>query len=186
MRATAPTLIVMSFAALAQLVPACHKQSSSDYPPGDDASNDGQSEASSSSGGGFGDSGIPLDESYLDDSSSGGGDCALPSGTFAVTATPDADADPACVPWSSTVTFPPSTKPNDAGVSCSYTPAGSLPVCAVSFVCQGIEEGGGTLTTTTGNIQVDGTAIAGTEEIQMPTGDETETTCSYKLSYVKQ
>jgi hypothetical protein len=34
---------------------------------------------------------------------------------------------------------------------------------------------------------VDGTSIAGTEEIQMPgPGDETATTCSYVLSYVKQ
>jgi hypothetical protein len=105
-------------------------------------------------------------------------------GTFAVTATPDADADPQCMPWSSSVTFPPSTKPNDAGVSCSYAPMGSLPVCAVSFSCQGYDDAG-LLATTTGYIEVDGTSIAGTEEIQTP-GDETVTTCSYKLSYVKQ
>lgn len=186
MRATAPALILTSLAVLAQLVPACSKNSPSQNPPGDDASSDSGSSGGSSSGGGLGDDGSMLDESFLGDGSSGGGsDCALPSGTFTVTATPDADADPACMPWMSTVTFPPSTKANDAGVTCTYTPAGTLPVCAVSFTCHGIEEGGA-LSTTLGYIEVDGSSIAGTEQIQTPTGDETVETCSYKLSYVKQ
>jgi hypothetical protein len=186
MRATAPAVILTSFAALAQLVPACNRKSFSDYPPGNDASSGGDSSGGSSSGGGLGDDGPGPDVIVFGDGSSGGGgNCALPSGTFAVTATPDADADPTCMPWTSTVTFPPSTKPNDAGVSCSYTPTGSLPVCAVSFSCQGRDDGG-MVAKTTGFIEVDGTSIAGTEEIQVSTGDETVTTCSYKLSYVKQ
>jgi hypothetical protein len=185
MRATAPALILTSFAALAQLVPACSRKSSSENTPGNDASSDGQSSGGSSSGGGLGDDGAALDVIVLGDGSSGGGGtCALPAGTFAVTATPDAEADPQCMPWSSTVIFPPSTKPNEAGVSYSYTAMGSLPVCAVSFSCQGYDDAG-MLATTTGYIDVDGTSIAGTEEIQTP-GDETVTTCSYKLSYVKQ
>lgn len=190
MRATATAVILTSFAAVAQLVPACSSKSTpGQAPPGDDASSDtGSSSGASSSGGGLGDDGSMLDESYLGDGSSSGGggtNCALPSGTFAVTATPDADADPACTSWTSTVTFPPSTKANDAGVTCTYTPKGTLPVCAVSFTCQGVEEGG-MLSTTTGYIEVDGTSIAGTEEIQTPTGDESVQACSYTLSYVKQ
>lgn len=169
----------------AQLVPACSKQAPSANPPGDDASSDARSGGGSSSGG-LGDDGAALDVVDLGEgSSSGGGDCTLPAGTFAVTATPQADADATCTPWSSTVTFPPSTKPDDAGVTCSYAPMGSLPVCAVSFTCNGHDEAG-MLTTTTGFIEVDGTSIAGREEIQTPTGDETQATCSYTLSYVKQ
>ncbi len=184
-RARASALILTSFAVLAQLTPACSKQAPSGNPLGDDASSDAPS--GGSSGGGLGDDGPALDVIDLGEGSSngGGGDCALPAGTFAVTATPQADADPTCAPWSSTVTFPPSTRPDDAGVACSYTPMGSLPVCAVSFTCNGHDEAG-MLTTTTGFIEVDGTSIAGREEIQMPTGDETAATCSYTLSYVKQ
>lgn len=167
---------------LGQLIPGCHKQSFEDYPPGNDASSDGSGEGSSSSGGAVG------DDSFVppgDDSSSGGGsDCVLPSGTYSVTAMPEADADPSCVPWTSTVTFPPSTKANDAGVTCTYTPSGQLPLCAVDFICNGLDDAG-MLTTITGFIEVDGTSISGTEEIQSPTGDEIDTTCSYTLTYVK-
>jgi hypothetical protein len=185
-RATAPALILTSFAALAQLTPACNRKSFNDYPPGNDASSDGQSGEGSSSGGGLGDDGPALDVIELGDGSSGGGgNCALPSGTFTVTATPDVDADAACMPFSSLVTFPPSTKPNDAGVSCTYTGMGSLPVCAVSFTCQ-VYDDAAMLDTVTGFIEVDGTSIEGTEEIRTNTGDETATTCSYTLAYVKQ
>ena len=185
MRATAPAVILTSLAALTQLVPACSKKSPSLNPGGDDASAESGS-SGGSSGGGLGDDGAAIDVGFVgDDSSGGGSDCALPAGTYAVTATPLADADPTCMPWTSTVTFPPSTKPNDAGVSCTYTPTGSLPICAVDFTCEGHDDAG-MLSTTTGYIEVDGTSIAGQEEIQIPTGDETADTCSYKLSYVKQ
>lgn len=187
-RFTGSALFLTSFAALTQLVPACHKQSFDDYPP--DGSGDGPAEASGSSGGGLGDDAMMLGESYLsDDSSSGGGDCALPDGTFTVSATPyippDAAPDPACTPFTSTVTFPPSTKANEAGVTCSYTPDGSPPLCAVDFTCQGLDEAG-MISTITGFIQVDGTSISGSEEMQVPTGDETYDTCTYKLTYTKQ
>jgi hypothetical protein len=179
-------VILTSFAALTQLIPACHRQSLNDYPSGNDASSDGPSGQDGSSGGGFGDDGSLLDDVELGDGSSGGGsNCALPSGTYAVTATPEADADPTCVPFSSTVTFPPSTKPNDAGVTCTYVGRGTLPVCAVSFTCQGYDDAA-MLDTITGYVEVDGISIEGTEEIQMNTADETATTCNYKLAYVKQ
>jgi hypothetical protein len=183
-RFTASALFLTSFAALAQLVPGCHKQSFNDYPPGNDASSDGP-DGSSSGGGGLGDDALSLGDSYPSDDSTVGSDCTLPSGTYAVTATPMADADPTCTPWSSTVKFPPSGKPDDAGVTCQYTPTGQLPLCAVSFTCQGLDEAG-MPTLTTGFIEVDGTSIEGREEIQMPTGDETETTCNYTLTYAKQ
>ncbi|HTQ42173.1 MAG TPA: hypothetical protein VMI75_05390 [Polyangiaceae bacterium] len=184
-RATAPALILTSFAALTQLTPACNRKSFDDYPPGNDASSDGQSGEASSGGGGLGDDGPSLDDVELGDGSSGGGgNCALPSGTFAVTATPDADADPTCMAFSTMVTFPPSIKPNDAGVTCSYTATGSLPICAVSFTCQGYDDAA-MVDTVTGYIEVDGTSIEGTEEI-MSTGDGAVQPCNYRLSYVKQ
>ena len=184
-RAAAPFSILTSFAALAQLTPACHRQSFDDYPPGNDASSDGRSAESSSGGGGIGDDGPTLDDVELGDGSSGGGgNCALPSGTFAVTGTPAADADPTCTAFSTTVTFPPSTKPNDAGVTCTYTGTGSLPICAVSFTCQGYDDAA-MLDTITGYIEVDGTSLSGTEEI-MSTGDGAVQPCNFELSYVKQ
>lgn len=188
MRATAVLLLLTGFAALAQLVPACsHASGSPGGSPGNDASTDVRS-GGEDSGGGLGNDGPAPDAIDLGDGSSSGGggeNCALPSGTYAVTATPDSDGDPECMPWTSSVTFPPSTKPDDAGRSCTYVPMGSLPVCAVAFNCQGVDDAGN-LDTITGFIEVDGTSIAGNEEIAPPPGDENAITCSYHLSYVKQ
>jgi hypothetical protein len=185
------TVAAMVAAAALSGFAACNHQSFSDYPSeGSDAST--RETGSASSSGGF----------AGDDSSSSGSDvfvigdgnvgppsdCAIPSGTYEVTATPAADSGAACTAMTTTEVFPP-PKTNDAGLLCTYDPTGMLPVCGVSFDCTSIVPGeAGTIQTAIlGNIQVAGTSLAGAETIDVTLGPSGNTTsCSYTLSFVKK
>ena len=184
MRFAPSTAAVLISAALVEVgLVACTQRSFSDYPPEPDASQHDSSSGASS--------GIFMNDAMGDDvlnfgdatGSSSGSDCAIPNGTYAVTATPSADAGPSCSASTSTITFPMSHV--DGGPVCSYTPNGSPPSCAVTFICTS-----STMTDTTtasGFINVFGSSIAGTETVvvtDMITA-KVVSTCDFTLSYVK-
>jgi hypothetical protein len=187
MRAVLPIAATMCGAVLAQaLAIACTQRSYSDYPSqGFDASH--RDVSSSSSSGGWilddAEAGNPLPDVFFPGDGPTG-NCAVPSGKYTVTATPTSDSGAACTASTSTQTFP-TAMTSDGGLSCTYVPAGSLPVCAIGFECA--VTSGSSSTKITGSIQVVDTSLSGSEEVSIttyPSGQET--ICSYTLAYAKQ
>ena len=182
MRLACSAAVVMISAALAQVwLIACTQRSYSDYPPGPDASGH---DSSGSSSGVFVDDATGGDApTFGDGSGSSGGDCAIPSGTYTVTATPSGDAGLSCTGSTSTITFP--TSHVDGGPFCSYIPSGSPPACAVSFSCTSTS--GGDATIASGFIEVLDSSIGGSETVVVT---DTATThvisnCAFTLAYAK-
>jgi len=162
---------------------ACNRQSYSDYPPEPDAS--GHDSSSGSSSGVFGDDSSIGDEFILGESGgSSGGNCSIPSGTYTLTTTPGVEAGASCTGSTSTVTFPMATV--DGGPSCTYTPNGSPPSCAVSFTCTTMSNG--ETTTASGFIDVISSSIGGSETVVVTDTASTQviSTCNFTLGYVKQ
>jgi hypothetical protein len=189
MRLVQPAAVAIVCATLAQAgALACAHHSYSDFPAdGIDASGDDSSNPASEGLGSPGDDAEPEDAIDFADSSPTGptGECAVPDGTYAVTATPSSDSGGPCSASTSTVTFP--VPASDGAAACIYTSSGSLPVCAITFSCT-VDDGSET-TNTSGFIEVIGSSFAGAET-QLVTSDADASsplsTCDFNLTYAPQ
>jgi hypothetical protein len=194
MRVVQPAAAAVLVAAVTQVCAlACSHHSFSDFPSdGLDAAGDDSPASSSEGVGSAGDDAEATDALDLADSSPGsstgppGAACAVPDGTYTVTATPSSDSGAGCIASTATITFPP-PPPSDAGASCLYASSGSLPVCAVTFSC--IDDDGTQTTNTSGFIEVIASSFAGAET-QVVTADadasEPLSTCTFDLTYAAQ
>jgi hypothetical protein len=117
-----------------------------------------------------------------------GGACALPKGTYTVTATPINDSGPQCPAWTATVAPPAAPNTNGPcigglGIG-AWTSDGTLPVCAVDFLCKA--DDGEQTTKTAGSIEVFNGTYAGTAEAQTTPdldGGTPPFTCTFHLDY---
>jgi hypothetical protein len=188
MRLSPPAATILAGVALATALGlvACskHTESTAGSDAGDAAGDDTGAAIDGSLGGG--DDAATADELTFDDVATG--NCAIPDGTYMVTATLSGDAgSPSCMGFTSTVTFPLPTGSADGGLACSTTADGTLPVCTVDFSCT--QDGAGTTISTSGYIQVVDSSYAGYETVQEVStmiGMPTLSTCSYSLEYAKQ
>lgn len=199
MRALQPALFVIVSVAIAEMTTlACSRKSYSDDNGDAGDSGDEGSDAPFSfdvGGGGVGDGSgsfeSSLDETGVEDG--GGGPCALPNGTYTVTATPTDDSGPQCPAWSSTVSYPPS-QDSDGAAACLGGPGigywsadGELPVCAVAFTCS--SDNGENTTQTSGSIGIIEGSYAGTAESQVYSDLDASVplyTCVFHLDYAEQ
>jgi hypothetical protein len=189
MRVVQSAAVAVFCAALAQGgALACSHHSFSDFPAdGIDASEDDSSTPAGEGLGSLGDDAEP--EAAADFAESGPtgatGECAVPDGTYTVSATPSSDSGGPCSASTSTVTFP--VPASDGAAACLYTSSGSLPVCAITFSCT-VDDGSET-TNTSGFIEVIGSSFAGAET-QVVTADADASsplsTCDFNLTYTPQ
>jgi hypothetical protein len=185
MRAARFAIIAALCGAALELCPLGCKKSPSTA-TGDDAGDDALDEsASSESGSGGDDVSEPADALPDSTDDTVASNCTVPSGVYQVTATPSPDSGAGCSASTWTQGLPNSSYANDAGLLCSYTPNGSLPVCAISFSCGAATASEST--TITGFISVDNTSFEGTEDVVVTSfADGGTDNCSYALTYVKQ
>jgi hypothetical protein len=185
-RSAAPLVIGLALAQLGWL--GCSRHSFSDFPTdGTDASSDDSSTPSTE--GVLGDDAAEEDALPFIEAGGGGStgdECAVPPGTYTVTATPLSDSGPLCTGSTSTLTFP--FLFSDAGPLCTFAPSGSLPVCAINFSCTA--DDGTETTNTSGFIEVIDSAFAGSETVVVTfdadAGDTPISTCNLNLAYQSQ
>jgi hypothetical protein len=192
----AAVLLIGSVLVAEMTILACSKKSySNDNGDSGDAGDDGDAPfAFDVGGGGIGD-GSGSFESSLDETGVDGGQgpCALPNGSYTVTATPTEDSGPNCPSWTATIGFPPTQEADGAalclgGPGAGYWNAdGELPACTIDFTCS--SDNGENTTQTSGSIVVLEGSYAGTSESQVYSDLDASVplyTCVFHLDYASK
>jgi hypothetical protein len=198
MRVVQAAALVVGGALLAEIgILACSQKSYSDT-SADDAGDASRDDTGSSIGVDLSDGGsLDVFEVFETSTLAGdGGPCAIPSGTYTVTATPTEDSGPQCPAWTSTVippgpspvTGPPITGPCLGGPGTgSWQSDGPLPVCALDFTCSN-DDGANTIVIV-GSVEVFDGTYAGTAESQVYSDLDASValyTCTFHLDYTLQ